>query len=254
MEYAQNVVKYIVDAEQTVRSSILMLEDEIPEGKVFYHCLPEGAVLHLPAESNVFKTVFLIEGNVKFLANERVFKACERATFVPSPEMPAVIEANVQSRLLEVQKSMTHEDVKEYIGYGNQYPYFRIYEESVQYADRNTSEKTIKREIVKQRIIPRFAMGSCESYGYDTMGVSSHPHLDQMFFSLPGCDIQVLIDDGQLRLTQNILMHIPLGARHGVIVPEGNYMHYIWIDFMASSSGAEQLDKGHIPTGKHRSF
>lgn len=254
MKSSHNVATYTVDARQNTRGRTSMLEGEIPDARIFYHSLPSGEETLFPTEKNLFRAIFVIQGTVVFSAGGASFSADKRAIFVPAPAQPSAVTAQADARLLEVQKRMDEEDMREYGSYPDIYPYFKAYDDCVQYADRNTSAKTIKREIVKQRIIPRFAMGSCESYGYDTMGVSSHPHLDQMFFSLPACDIQVLIDDQPIRLTENTLLHIPLGARHGVIVPEGNYMHYIWVDYMASSSGADGLDKGHVPTGKHRSF
>lgn len=248
----QDVRCITVDRSQKWRHSVLMLEDSIPDGKVIYHFLPAGSRAMYPAARNSAKVLFLIEGTARFAVNGTVYSFDQRASLVPSPEQDAALEATTDVRLLEVHRKLAPEDLEELEGYSVSYPYHRIYEDSVQYADKNTSQKTIKREIVRQHIIPRFAMGSCESFGPDTMGTGCHPHLDQFFFSLPGNDIQVNIDNEPLRLTENTLLHIPLGARHNVVVPEGKYMHYIWIDYCISSEAARGLDSSHVPTGRKR--
>ena len=53
----------------------------------------------------------------------------------------------------------------------------------------------------------------------------------------------------------DILMHIPLGADHGVEIPEGKHCHYMWIDFLPDNEkGLKRLDERHHVTGTMRSF
>lgn len=94
------------------------------------------------------------------------------------------------------------------------------YSLSKQYKDRNKSEKTISRVMLEQRNIPRFAMGSVESYGPDFVRSHDHPMLDQFFVSFPENDMFLLIDYEPYRMMGNEACHIPLGSNHGVDVTE----------------------------------
>lgn len=58
-----------------------------------------------------------------------------------------------------------------------------------------------------------------------------------------------MIDDKIQPYGSNTLLHIPLGSNHGVIIPEGKKMHYVWIDFMVADGAVEYLDEVHKKTG-----
>jgi hypothetical protein len=103
-------------------------------------------------------------------------------------------------------------------------------------------------------MIPRFAMGSVETYGDDLIGQHTHPLLDQFFFSFPENDMDLLIDDFSLNMKGDTLLHIPLGSNHGVRVAGKQCAHYLWIDFLLYPEGLTYLDETHIATGTHRSF
>ena len=109
--------------------------------------------------------------------------------------------------------------------------------------------------MIPHRIIPRFAIGSVESYGYDYVKPHAHPMLDQFFFSFPENDMDVIINGEHIPMGGNMILHIPLGSDHGVEVTEGKHMHYIWIDFLPDNDlGLKRLDDRHKPTGTLRSF
>ena len=109
--------------------------------------------------------------------------------------------------------------------------------------------------MVRQRNVPRFAMGSVESYGPDAVQPHAHPLLDQFFFSFPENHMTVLIDEERICLPGNTMLYIPLGSNHGVDVKDGEVMHYTWIDVMVDrKESTAKLDKNHIPTGLMRSF
>ena len=112
----------------------------------------------------------------------------------------------------------------------------------------------MERELVRQRIVPGFCMGSVESFGYDKVAQHPHPMLDQFFFSFPENEVEVLIDDFRIPMGGDTLLHIPLGSNHGVEVREGRHMHYIWIDFFLGQEGLDRLDGSHKHTGEQRSF
>ena len=135
------------------------------------------------------------------------------------------------------------------------YPVTGRYEDALQYRDPFKSEKTISRALLPQRTIPRFAMGSVETYGDDLIGQHAHPLLDQFFFSFPENDMDLLIDDIVYPMKGNSLVHIPLGSDHGVSVKGKQTAHYIWIDFIQDPEKANHyLDEVHKPTGSMRRF
>jgi len=97
-------------------------------------------------------------------------------------------------------------------------------------------------------------MGSNESYGPDRVESHSHPPLDQFFFSFPENDVVLLIDDMKQPYGGNTLLHVPLGSNHGVEIPEGKKMHYMWIDSIVDPKGISYLDEVHKPTGVKEFF
>ena len=67
--------------------------------------------------------------------------------------------------------------------------------------------------------------------------------------------MDVLIDGEHIPMGGNMILHIPLGADHGVEVTGDRHMHYMWIDVMPDNELAlKRLDSSHIPTGTVRSF
>ena len=109
--------------------------------------------------------------------------------------------------------------------------------------------------MIPHEIIPRFTIGSVESYGYDLVRPHAHPMLDQFFFSFPENDMEVIIDDEKYNMKGNVIMHIPLGYNHGVEVTGDRHMHYMWIDFMPDKeAGLKRLNFSHRPTGTVRDF
>ena len=138
--------------------------------------------------------------------------------------------------------------------YNTKFPYQMPYSLSKQYKDRNKSEKTISRVMLEQRNIPRFAMGSVESYGPDFVRSHDHPMLDQFFVSFPENDMFLLIDYEPYRMMGNEACHIPLGSNHGVDVTEKKHLHYMWIDFLIDDTSMTRLDTSHIARGVMRDF
>ena len=147
------------------------------------------------------------------------------------------------------------EDKKLLEEYKTEFPVVQDYAASIQYVDPNKSEKTISRMMIPHKIIPRFAIGSVESYGYDYVKPHSHPMLDQFFFSFPENNMYVIINGEKFPMEGNMILHIPLGADHGVEVTGSSHMHYMWIDFLPDNeAGLKRLDDRHKPTGTMRNL
>ena len=231
-----------------------MLPGSIPGATVFLHRLDAGGSKQFkPVENKAF--IFLvIDGKYSFSAGDEKINVDGRYIFIPGFDQVAEFKAESKMRFLVIQWDIPDSGKNEWKHSEHQFPYVQKYITSTQYRDANKSDKTISREMVRQRIVPGFCMGSVESYGYDKVAQHPHPMLDQFFFSFPENDVDVLIDDFKVPMKGDTLLHIPLGSNHGVEVLEGKHMHYIWIDFFLGEEGLARLDKSHKPTGTMRNF
>lgn len=239
-------------------------ENQEPSTPLLPEAIP-GASLCLrnlkPGESKVFtatqtESVILmsINGDFEFQSGEKKVNASGRYVFIPGCDQSATITATTPSSVLEILWRIPETDLDAWAHSDREFPYVQDYASAVQYRDKNKSDKTISRELVRQRLVPGFCMGSVESYGYDKVAQHPHPMLDQFFFSFPENDMDVLIEDFRAPMKGDTLLHIPLGSNHGVEVSGDNHMHYIWIDFFLGQAGLDRLDRAHIPTGASRSF
>ena len=251
--YQVDMVK--IDAARQQEFRLPMLPGAIPGAETSLLTLDAGKAYTREPEADKAFIYLTIDGKFRFHAG-RVNIAVEgRYVFIPGPDQQAEFQAATRTRLLEICWEIPPDSHGEWkSGACGAFPYVQEYITSTQYRDKNKSDKTISREMVRQRIVPGFCMGSVESYGYDKVAQHPHPMLDQFFFSFPENDVDVLIDDFKVPMKGDTLLHIPLGSNHGVEVLEPNHMHYIWIDFFLGQAGLDRLDSSHKPTGQMRSF
>lgn len=244
-----------IDAELQKEAKISMLSGAIPGAEVNLHTLRAGKkYASEPVKGKAF--IYLsIDGDFTFSAGEENRTVSGRYVFIPGAFQKAEFTAATRTRILEILWTIPADDLDNWEQPAEQkFPYIQQYITSAQYRDRNKSDKTISREMVRQRIVPGFCMGSVESYGYDKVAQHPHPMLDQFFFSFPENDVDVLIDDFKVPMKGDTLLHIPLGSNHGVEVLGDNHMHYIWIDFFLGQAGLDRLDSSHKHTELQRSF
>ncbi|MBR5308288.1 MAG: hypothetical protein IKU43_05920 [Clostridia bacterium] len=250
-----NVVMEKVDTSVKGNRSIELCKGEIPGAHPVHHTIEAGSTLTLEANCGYYHILILIEGNTKFETDGKGFDFDGRTTFVPAPDKELVISAKTDVQILEIQWDEAPGDEEDLKEYKTEFPVVVPYQESIQYIDPNKSEKTISRMMIPHEVLPRFTIGSVESYGYDLVRPHAHPMLDQFFFSFPENDMEVIIDDEKINMKGNIIMHIPLGSNHGVEVTGDRHMHYMWIDFMPDKeAGLKRLNFSHRPTGTVRDF
>lgn len=249
----EEVKIYSLEADPTVTASKIMCADSIRGATPINHTIKAGDALSLPP-CGAYHIMVLISGSVVFHTQGGEYPWAERVTFVPALEADFTISAQTDAQLLEIRWIMLKSDYALIEEYKTTFPYQMSYALSTQYRDRNKSDKTISRIMLEQRNIPRFAMGSVESYGPDFVKSHDHPMLDQFFVSFPENDMLLLIDYEPYRMLGNEITHIPLGANHGVDVTEKKHLHYMWIDFLIDDTSMTRLDTSHIPTGVMRDF
>ena len=242
-----------IDVSNVKSRSLVMCDGEIPGATSIHVTVAQGDAFLLKADEKHYNIFILIEGNcfVNFSDKEMAFS--ERVTFVPAPEKDMTITAHTDVQLVQIVWDITSQDIELRAEYQTEFPVVEPYATSIQYVDPNKSEKTISRMMIPHKIIPRFAIGSVESYGYDLVRPHSHPMLDQFFFSFPENQMDVIINGEYIPMAGNEIMHIPLGADHGVEVRGNDHMHYMWIDFLPDNAeGLKRLDASHKPTGTVR--
>ncbi len=244
---------YTIDTTVAEKRELPLCEGCIPGATPVHITVPAGEEYLVPGDGTLYRIFILIDGACVFVTDGKEYPFGERVTVVPAPEKEMTIRAKTNVQLLEILWTITPEDVKLRADYGTEFPYVQPYATSIQYVDPNKSAKTISRMMIPHKIIPRFTMGSVESYGYDLVKQHSHPMLDQFFFSFPENKMDVLIDDDRVTMLGNVILYIPLGSNHGVEVTGHDHLHYMWIDFMPDNeAGLKRLDFSHRPTGTMR--
>ncbi len=252
---AEKVVLEQIDVTRKEDRVVELCKGDIVGARPFHYTLAEGSSYEFKANAGYYHILVLVDGTAEFSTDGKDFTFDTRVSFVPAPDKALVVKAKTCVQLLEVQWDIFPEDEEDIKAYKTEFPVAIPYQESIQYIDPNKSEKTISRMMIPHEIIPRFTMGSVESYGYDLVRPHAHPMLDQFFFSFPENDMDVIIDDEKINMKGNVILHIPLGSNHGAEVTGSNHMHYMWIDFMPDKeAGLKRLNFSHRPTGTVRDF
>lgn len=242
-----------IDTSVKKMRSLPMVVGEIPGAATNHITVPAGQVFTLAADEAHYHIFILIEGICTMASGSVTAEFDARVTFVPAPEASMTLTAKENTQLVEILWDITPEDVKLRADYGTAFPLIQPYATSIQYVDPNKSPKTISRMMIPHKLIPRFAIGSVESYGYDYVKPHSHPMLDQFFFSFPENRMDLIINGEKIPMGGNEMVHIPLGADHGVEVTGTDHLHYMWIDFLPDNdAGLKRLDERHKPTGTMR--
>ena len=251
----ENIAEIKLDLTHTARASESMLPGTIPGATVYHHVMMSGDTVQFMADPSFIRILFLCQGDATFTLGGKDWRYTQKAVFVPLPEQTVDVTAATVAHVLEIRWALIDADRAELAEKRGQFPVTSRYEDAMQYRDPFKSEKTISRAIIPHRTLPRFAMGSVETYADDLIGQHEHPLLDQFFFSFPENRMTLLIDDIAYPMGGDTLLHIPLGSNHGVSVTGDEVAHYIWIDFIPDpEKGNAYLDAVHKPTGTTRSF
>ena len=242
-----------IDTSVSELRELPLCEGCIPGATPVHITVPAGQTYTAVGDGSQYRIFVLIAGSCVFATDGKEYPFDERVTVVPAPDKDMTITATTTAQFLEILWKITPEDVAILADYKTEFPVVQPYATSIQYVDPNKSAKTISRMMIPHKIIPRFTMGSVESYGYDLVKQHAHPMLDQFFFSFPENKMDVLIDDDRVTMLGNVILYIPLGSNHGVEVTGQDHLHYMWIDFMPDNeAGLKRLDFSHRPTGLMR--
>ena len=235
----------------------VMLPGEIPGATVYCHHFPKEYDICFEGQRDFIRIFVLCDGDAVFEAENESFHYAEKAVFVAKPESRVRIHTEKESVVLEIRWELNEQDLADLDAGETHFPISEAYRDALQYRDFFKSETTISRAILKQSVIPRFAMGSVEAKGDDLVGQHAHPLLDQFFFSFPENDMNLLIDCRICPMKGNTLLHIPLGSNHGVIALGDQKMHYLWIDCTPQElkqQAVDYLNEVHKPTGEKQTL
>ena len=163
----------------------VMLPGEIPGATVYCHHFPKEYDICFEGQRDFIRIFFLCDGDTVFEAENESFHYAEKAVFVAKPESRVRIHTEKESVVLEIRWELNEQDLADLDAGETHFPISEAYRDALQYRDFFKSETTISRAILKQSVIPRFAMGSVEAKGDDLVGQHAHPLLDQFFFSFP---------------------------------------------------------------------
>lgn len=226
------------------KTSLCLMDQEIPGTRVVCHVLPGGECLCLPCCEGYVRILFLCSGSVTVQNTAASRLLTGRGLYIGKVDQSITVTAEKDAQLLELCRWLNTDEFDQVL-HSDALPYCLDYSQAPQYTEDCKSPKTISRMLVAQRLIPRFAMGSVETYGADRIEQHSHPMLEQFFFGLAENHCVALIDDVQYPFVGNMLLHIPLGSNHGVHLDEHHACHYLWMDFLLNEDALKYMDEAH---------
>lgn len=224
-----------------------LLKGEIEGIRTQLNILGKSHLLEMFPDKESVSVLLFIRGSGFIKQSEQSFAFQELSVFVPDLHNRYIIHpAQGDTAFLEIHIRMSPADTPFLDKFAKSYPLLVKYSECTPYKEAIKSEKTISRMIIHEDAVPRMSMGSVQTEGPDAVGAHEHPMLEQLFYGLKDNHCTVIADDRETLFEENMLLHIPLGSRHGVHVEEGSHLHYIWIDFFRKQEDVSYITESHI--------
>jgi quercetin dioxygenase-like cupin family protein len=205
------------------------------------------------ASPAVYDVLLFLKGSALFETESQEYNVAVKC--IARPAYNKLYEVRVKKgneiHFLRWRKSLDHADREEIIKDKENHStvYVKAIDECPSYTEDIKSSKTLNRMILPEGMVPRFCMGSVETEGPDSVGEHEHPMLDQLFFGLEGCSCTCMANREEVVLTENMMLHIPLGSKHSVSVGEGDSLAYIWMDFFLNLEGQKYMNEQHHVEG-----
>lgn len=227
-----------------------LLPQEIAGVATAYTSQGEGEPRTLLPETGHSVALFFFggAGTIESAGTRQTFSGL--AAFVSRANAPVLLSAT--SRWLEYLEIRLERREAEWGGIADRRDHFVRYSKCPTYGEAVKSASTTSRTIVPPGLVPRFCMGSVEAKGPDEVGAHAHPMLEQLFWGLPGNDCVVTADGVASAFEERMLLHVPLGSRHGVSVDQGRQLHYLWMDFFRAAEDLAYIHQQHRPIDKGR--
>ena len=226
-----------------------VLQNEIEGVSIDFISLKgEGSIVEKPGE-NEYYILLSLEGRA-FLETVGDRHRFDKDFIVRIPYgkgFSVSVRAGDEFHFLKFRKELDSDDLEliSNASADNVSLYIKSLSECPVYTEDIKSSKTVNRMILPVGLVPRFCMGTVETSGPDAVGEHEHPMLDQHFLAMKGCRCTVMADGESIVLTENMMVHIPLGSKHSVSVAEGDMLAYIWCDFFFTLKGEGYIDEQH---------
>lgn len=227
----------------------MILKNEVQDVLIEYISIKGNYTFELPAKTTILDVLLTINGEGKLILNDADYEinASSIARIQYNTEYKIEVDEGSEFNFIRLRKLLDKKDValiKNKIKDFSEL-YLKSLADCPTYKEDIKSEKTLNRMILPEGLVPRFAMGSVETEGPDEVGEHDHPMLDQIFFGLKDCRCSCFADGKETVLTENMMLHIPLGSKHYVSVAEGNNLAYIWMDFFLTLKGEKYMGEQH---------
>ena len=239
----------VPSAELTSSTSREVLRGEIDGLRTISHSVAPGQTLQLETSAKKGRVYLFTAGSGTADDGTTAHQIGEVALWAPCHGTPLTVEATDSPLLfLELVVDLSPADMDELERNVARFPLLISYSDCKTYSERIKSDKTISRTLLPEYTFPRLCVGSVETTGDDRVAAHEHPMLEQLFLGLQDNDCVVHADAAELAFGAGVLLHIPLGSRHGVVVQAPNRLHYIWIDLFKNRDGMEWIVQEHIQT------
>jgi len=198
---------------------------------------------------NLYDVLITMGGKAELIVENKTYKL-ERSFIAKIPYNIGynieVARGNTFSFLL-IRKEIDKKDIEEIKNMLDKHssPYVRAFSDCTPYTEDIKSSKTLNRMILPEGLVPRFCVGTVETTGPDEVAAHEHPMLEQLFLGLPNCNCTVFANNDFITLTENMIIHIPLGSLHSVKVDDGSVLSYVWLDFFKTLEGQEYMSDQH---------
>ena len=235
-----------VPAPRTDSTSSEVMPGEIDGLRTITHAVAPGTTVELANSAEEGRVYLFTSGRGRVDDGSTTHTIGEVALFAPRPGTMASVTATEALLFLELIVDLTPTDLAEFEQNEETFPFFLSYSDCKTYRERIKSAKTVSRTLMPEHTFPRLCVGSVETTGDDRVAAHEHPMLEQLFLGLQDNECVVHADEATAAFGEGVLLHIPLGSRHGVEVHEPHRLHYIWIDLFRNREGMQWIVQEHI--------
>ena len=223
-----------------------VLPNEIAGLRTICHALAPGKTVQLEISAKTGRVYLFTSGSGR-AEDGTTQQIGEIALWAPRHNTPLSVTATDSPlRFLELAVDLSPTDLAELEQNAGLFPLFISYSNCRTYKETIKSDKTISRTLLPEHTFPRLCVGSVQTTGDDRVAAHEHPMLEQLFLGLLRNNCLAHADASSLAFGENVLLHIPLGSRHGVDVDAPNELHYIWIDLFSNREGMQWIVQEHI--------
>lgn len=196
-----------------------------------------------------YDVLLAIEGNATLIVRKKIYEFTSRSIArVPYKEQFLIqVEKGEEFHFLWLRKQLNSNDLQLIAQNPDDHSsfYIKALSDCPIYTEEIKSSKTVNRMILPVGLVPKLCMGTVETNGPDSVGEHEHPMLDQHFLGLDKCKCTCNANGESILLTENMILHIPLGSKHSVSVAEGDVLSYIWFDFFFTLKGQDYIEEQH---------